>query len=190
MTGTAGAIGTCTGQTPNGFSVASTPFTTAAGTCALSVQTLTNGVRALQAVLGGTMTSPQNLDVQVVLSTPGNFVTGDVIRGLFWVNLGATNTNIAALNPFIAVTTNAVISYHMAFDTPPEGIPAAGFPTTGGITYPMGGKNWVPMLSDEYTIPAGPVTQIYIDLRLGSKAAGAIASTMQTCCWEVRKVVP
>jgi lysophospholipase L1-like esterase len=185
LAGTGGAIGTCTGTSANSMAVTSSPFTGAAGTCALSMVTLSNNVRAQQIVLGGTLASAQNVDITQSVATPGNIVNGDTVRGLVWVNTSSGLTNIVSLDMFLSLTMDGTVTTHHAFNPGTLALPSAGF----APSFNFGGQNWVPMMTDSFLITGSSITVGLLDLHLGGNA-GAIAGTIQTCCWQLRKVQP
>lgn len=185
MTGTTGTINTCTGTAATGMAVTSSGFTGATGTCVLSVPTLSNNVKAQQIVLGGTMTAVQSMDITQSVATPGNIAGGDTVRGVIWVNTSTTITNVGALDAFMALTVGGTTTFHHAFQPGTIALPGNGFQPS----YSFAGGNWVPLMTDSFTV-TGAATSAYLDIHLGNAVAGAIAGTIQTCCWELRKVQP
>ncbi len=190
MLGTAGTIDGCTGQTPTNFTTNSTGtngWTNNGGTCALSVVTLSNGLRATQAVLGGTLAGTfDHMTLTSTVATPGNVVNGDTVRGVVWVYLATGHSNLAAIQPFItsvvAGVTTLTIGGGSATVYP---YPVDGFAGTYGI----GGESWIPMMTQALTVTGAPST-LNMQLQFQNNTAAAITATIKTCCWEIRKINP
>lgn len=186
LAGTAGAITGCSGTFATGIGGSASTFAANGGTCVGSIVTLSNNVRAQQIVVGGTLSPAAQFDVQISVATPSNVITGDTVRAILWVSLGATNTNIQYLDHFMQLTVSGLATFHHAFgNSAPFPIPTSGFAL--GVVY--GGLTWVPMVTDSFTVTAAP-TQLFSDFRIGSGSTGAIASTIQFIAPEIRKVSP
>lgn len=184
MTGTSGAVNTCTG-TAAGTSSSTNAVIGAAGggaTCVGAVTTLADGRTAQVITISGASTgTSHSIAERVTVTTLSNVNIGDVLEGQAWVGLGSPIANIAGVDMnCISTEGGTQFNFNAASANTTDVFPTTGF-IDGQMHLLVTGRRTVT------AVPSSLFCDVKIFLLDGSVSPSAVFTVASA---SIRKVLP